>query len=249
MTEITPGLWGLLLRGVWVTVQLTVYSAALGAVVAFVVGLARTHRLWIVRFLSGAYFELFRGTSALVLMIWVFFVVPMTLGWQLVPMWAAVLTLGCTYGAYGSEVVRGAVAAVPPAQREAGVALGFTPAQRLRKIVLPQAWPEMVPPFNNLLIELLKGTALVSVLGVGDITFAAQLVRNATGQSAPVYTVILVMYFVLAFLLTRGMRQVERRAKANVGRLTPAESGATAKTDRVRRQGLAGSSSAPGGAS
>ncbi|NED66074.1 ABC transporter permease subunit, partial [Streptomyces sp. SID10244] len=68
-----------------------------------------------------------------------------------------------------------------PAQTEAGVALGFTRGQRLRKVVLPQAWPEMVPPFNNLLIELLKGTALVSVLGVGDITFAAQLVRNATG--------------------------------------------------------------------
>ncbi|MBD9734263.1 ectoine/hydroxyectoine ABC transporter permease subunit EhuC [Streptomyces sp. H28] len=221
MSEITSGLWELLLKGVWITVQLTVFSAALGAAVAFVVGLARTHDLWIVRFLSGVYFEIFRGTSALVLMIWVFFVVPIALGWQLVPMWAAVLTLGCTYGAYGSEIVRGAVAAVPPAQTEAGVALGFTRGQRLRKVVLPQAWPEMVPPFNNLLIELLKGTALVSVLGVGDITFAAQLVRNATGQSAPVYTVILVMYFVLAFLLTRVMRLVERRAKAGVGRAAP----------------------------
>jgi polar amino acid transport system permease protein len=116
--------------------------------------------------------------------------------------------------------------------------------------VLPQAWPEMVPPFNNLLIELLKGTALVSVLGVGDITFAAQLVRNATGQSAPVYTVVLVMYFVLAFLLTRGMRLVERRAKAGVGRLAPAEPAVTAKTGQVRRQDLAGSSSsATGGVS
>ncbi|MDN0197043.1 ectoine/hydroxyectoine ABC transporter permease subunit EhuC [Streptomyces sp. S.PNR 29] len=239
MSDISAGLWDILLHGVWVTVQLTVYSAALGAVVAFVVGLARTHRLWIVRFLSGAYFEIFRGTSALVLMIWVFFVVPLTLGWQLIPMWAAVLTLGCTYGAYGSEIVRGAVAAVPPAQREAGVALGFTPGQRLRKIVVPQAWPEMVPPFNNLLIELLKGTALVSVLGVGDITFAAQLVRNATGQSAPVYTVILVMYFVLAFLLTRVMRLVERRAKASVGRApskagpAPGKAGSAARKDLV----------------
>ncbi|PAZ09601.1 ectoine/hydroxyectoine ABC transporter permease subunit EhuC [Streptomyces sp. SA15] len=257
MSDINSHLWALLFDGVWITVQLTVFSAALGAVVAFVVGTARTHRLWIVRFVSGAYFEMFRGTSALVLMIWVFFVVPLTLGWQLVPMWAAVLTLGCTYGAYGSEIVRGAVAAVPPAQREAGVALGFTPAQRMRKIVLPQAWPEMVPPFNNLLIELLKGTALVSVLGVGDITFAAQLVRNATGQSAPVYTVILVMYFVLAFLLTRVMRLVERRAKASVGRTPPKGSIATAlsrpgpgKADAGRPQDLvAGSSAAPGGAS
>ncbi|MET7853929.1 ectoine/hydroxyectoine ABC transporter permease subunit EhuC [Streptomyces avermitilis] len=249
MSEISAGLWELLLKGVWITVQLTVYSAALGAVVAFVVGLARTHRLWIVRFLSGAYFEVFRGTSALVLMIWVFFVVPLTLGWQLVPMWAAVLTLGCTYGAYGSEIVRGAVAAVAPAQREAGIALSFTPAQRLRKIILPQAWPEMVPPFNNLLIELLKGTALVSVLGVGDITFAAQLVRNATGQSAPVYTVILVMYFVLAFLLTRVMRLVERRAKAGLGQAPAGGAAVTQKTDLGPQQDFARSWSGPGGAS
>ncbi|MDW8809843.1 ectoine/hydroxyectoine ABC transporter permease subunit EhuC [Streptomyces scabiei] len=258
------GLWELLLRGVWITVQLTVYGAALGAAVAFAVGLARQHRLWIVRFVAGAYFEIFRGTSALVLMIWVFFVVPLTFGWQLVPMWAAVLTLGCTYGAYGSEIVRGAVAAVPAAQREAGVALSFTPAQRMRKIVLPQAWPEMVPPFCNLLIELLKGTALVSVLGVADTTFAAQLVRNATGQSAPVYSVILVMYFVLAFAITRVMRQVERRAKAGVGRAPrgdvpgPREAvagrprdlaGAAAGTGSAARGGAATKTSAPGGAS
>jgi polar amino acid transport system permease protein len=249
MSDITSGLWELLLRGVWITVQLTVYSAALGAAVAFLIGLARTHRLWIVRFLSGAYFELFRGTSALVLMIWVFFVVPLTLGWQLVPMWAAVLTLGCTYGAYGSEIVRGAVAAVAPAQREAGVALGFTPAQRLRKIVLPQAWPEMVPPFNNLLIELLKGTALVSVLGVGDITFAAQLVRNATGQSAPVYTVILVMYFVLAFLITRVMRLVERQAKAGLGQAPPQGFAVAGKTASGARPDPVAGTSVAGGAS
>ncbi|MEU1551861.1 ectoine/hydroxyectoine ABC transporter permease subunit EhuC [Streptomyces scabiei] len=264
----SPGLWELLLRGVWITVQLTVYGAALGAAVAFAVGLARQHRLWIVRFVAGAYFEIFRGTSALVLMIWVFFVVPLTFGWQLVPMWAAVLTLGCTYGAYGSEIVRGAVAAVPAAQREAGVALSFTPAQRMRKIVLPQAWPEMVPPFCNLLIELLKGTALVSVLGVADTTFAAQLVRNATGQSAPVYSVILVMYFVLAFAITRVMRQVERRAKAGVGRaprgdvpapreavagrprdLAGAGTGAAAGAGSAAGGGAATKTSAPGGAS
>ncbi|MGW6460159.1 ectoine/hydroxyectoine ABC transporter permease subunit EhuC [Streptomyces sp. NPDC055078] len=217
MSEISAGLWELLLSGIWVTVQLTVYSAALAGALAFVSGLARTHRLWIVRFIAGAYFEIFRGTSALILMFWIFFVLPLGFGWQLVPMWAAVLALGLGYGAYGSEVVRGAVSAVAREQREAGIALSFTPAQQLRKIILPQAWPEMIPPFNNLLIELLKGTALVSIMGVSDIAFGAALVRNATGQSAPVYTVILVMYFVLAFVLTRGMRALERHAKAGIG--------------------------------
>ncbi|MFI8853736.1 ectoine/hydroxyectoine ABC transporter permease subunit EhuC [Streptomyces sp. 891-h] len=248
MTDLTAGLWGLLFKGVWVTVQLTVFSAALGAFVAFVVGVARTHRLWIVRFLSGLYMEIFRGTSALVLMFWMFFVLPMAFGWQLVPMWAAVLALGLSYGAYGSEIVRGALAAVAPAQQEAGIALSFSPWQRLTKILLPQAWPEMIPPANNLLIELLKGTALVSVLGVGDITFGAALVRNALGESAPVYTIILVMYFVLAFLLTRVMRAVERKAKAGIGQAPEKGVGVLRKLNIRQQTETSGDFSSAGGA-
>ncbi|NJQ01894.1 ectoine/hydroxyectoine ABC transporter permease subunit EhuC [Streptomyces zingiberis] len=247
MSELTWGLWQLLLSGVWVTVQLTVYSAVLGAVVAFTVGIARTHRLRAVRFLSGLYLEIFRGTSALVLMFWLFFVLPVAFGWQLLPLWAATLALGLSYGAYGSEIVRGAVQAVAPAQREAGIALSFTPMQRMRRIILPQAWPEMVPPFNNLLIELLKGTALVSIMGVGDLAFGASLVRNATGDSAPVYTIILIMYFVLAFVLTRGMRVVERQAKTRIGQRPEPRSGLLSKVNLRERTGISDSAAGAGG--
>ncbi|MEU4255295.1 ectoine/hydroxyectoine ABC transporter permease subunit EhuC [Streptomyces fradiae] len=214
----TMGLWqNWVLPGIWVTVQLLVYSAALAAVVAFGVGMARTHRARPVRFAATAYTEVFRGVSALVLMFWLFFVVPPLLGWQLVPMWAAVLALGLSYGAYGAEVVRGGLAAVPEAQREAGIALSLTPWQRMRLVLLPQAVPEMLPPFCNLLVELLKGTALVSLLGVGDVSFAAYLVRLATQDSARIYTLVLVVYFVLALGVTRSMKALERRAKANLG--------------------------------
>ncbi|MBD0747485.1 ectoine/hydroxyectoine ABC transporter permease subunit EhuC [Streptomyces sp. CBMA152] len=214
----TAGLWQhWVLPGIWITVQLTVYSAALAAAVAFGVGMARTHRSRLVRFLAGCYTEIFRGMSALVLMFWLFFVLPPLVGWQLVPMWAAVLALGLSYGAYGAEIVRGALNSVTRAQREAGIALSFTPWQRMRLILLPQAVPEMIPPFCNLLIELLKGTALVSLLGVGDVSFAAYLVRLATQDSAKIYSVTLVIYFVLAFGITRGMKALERRAKANLG--------------------------------
>ncbi|MFE7125979.1 ectoine/hydroxyectoine ABC transporter permease subunit EhuC [Streptomyces sp. NPDC057617] len=219
----TAGLWThWVLPGIWITVQLTLYSAALATAVAFTVGTARTHRSRTVRFLAGFYTEIFRGTSALVLMFWLFFVMPGLFGWALVPMWAAVLALGLSYGAYGAEVVRGALNAVAPAQREAGIALNFTPWQRLRLIMLPQAVPEMIPPFCNLLIELLKGTALVSLLGVADVSFAAYLVRLATQESAQIYSVTLVIYFVLAFLLTRGMRALERKTKAGIGITTTA---------------------------
>lgn len=214
----TTGLWqSWVLPGIWTTIQLLVYSAALGAFVAFAVGMARTHRSRLVRFLAAAYTEIFRGMSALVLMFWLFFVVPPLLGWQLVPMWAAVLALGLSYGAYGAEIVRGALNAVAPAQREAAVALSFTPWQRMRLVLLPQSVPEMIPSFCNLLVELLKGTALVSLLGVGDVSFAAYLVRLATQESAQIYTVVLVVYAVLAFGITRSMKALERRTKANLG--------------------------------
>ncbi|MCB5910305.1 ectoine/hydroxyectoine ABC transporter permease subunit EhuC [Streptomyces pinistramenti] len=213
----TGALWELFFQGVWITVQLMVYSAALAAAVAFGIGMARTSRFWIVRFLSGTYMEIFRGTSALVLMFWLFFALPL-LGWQLAGVWAGTLALGLSYGAYGSEVVRGALQAVAPAQREAAIALSFSPWQRMRKVILPQAVPEMLPPFNNLLIELLKCTALASLLSIGELTFQAKLARLSTGQSAQVYGIILVLYFVIAFAVTRIMRLLERRAKASVGR-------------------------------
>ncbi|TGN72483.1 ectoine/hydroxyectoine ABC transporter permease subunit EhuC [Streptomyces bauhiniae] len=212
----TSGLWELVLRGVWTTVQLLVLSALLASAVAFAVGIARTDRRRLVRFLAGLYTEVFRGTSALVMIFWVFFVLPIAFGWQLVPLWAGTLALGLTYGAYGSEIVRGALNAVDPAQREGGIALGFTGWQRMRLILLPQAVPEMIPPFSNLLIELLKGTALVSVMGMGDLAFSANLVRLALQQSAEIYTYVLLIYFVIAFGLTRLMRSLEKRLKGGV---------------------------------
>ncbi|KPI16428.1 ectoine/hydroxyectoine ABC transporter, permease protein EhuC [Actinobacteria bacterium OK074] len=235
----TSGLWELVLKGVWVTVQLLVLSALLATAVAFAVGTARTHGRWLVRFLAGLYTEVFRGTSALVMIFWVYFVLPVAFGWQLVPLWAGTLALGLTYGAYGAEIVRGALNAVDPAQQEGGVALSFTPWQRLRLILLPQAVPEMIPPFCNLLVELLKGTALVSVMGMGDLTFSASQVRLALQQSAEIYTYVLLIYFVIAFTLTRLMRGLEKRLRAGVGK-APGSENTARERKRARATGVGG---------
>ncbi|MEU6376879.1 ectoine/hydroxyectoine ABC transporter permease subunit EhuC [Streptomyces sp. NPDC046909] len=238
----TSGLWELVLKGVWTTVQLLVCSALLAGAVSFVVGIARTHRLWIVRFLAGFYTEVFRGTSALIMIFWVYFVLPLSFGWQLVPLWAGTLALGLTYGAYGSEIVRGALNSVDPAQKEGGIALSFTPWQRLRLILLPQAVPEMIPSFSNLLIELLKGTALVSIIGMGDLAFSGNLVRLALQESAEIYTYLLVIYFVIAFLLTRVMRGLEKKLKSGVGK-APAGGVSAHELKRAETTGVGASSS------
>lgn len=105
----------------------------------------------------------------------------------------------------------------------------------------------MVPPFNNLLIELMKGTALVSVITVADMTFAGNLVRLGDNQSAPVYTLLLVLYFLLAFFLTRGMRVLERHAKANIGQDMPKKRGFIPRQLSTRSQSVQDGGQATGG--
>ncbi|MER7836857.1 ectoine/hydroxyectoine ABC transporter permease subunit EhuC [Streptomyces sp. NPDC096040] len=239
----TSGLWELVLKGVWTTLQLLFFSGLLATAASFVAGTARTHRNVFVRFLAGLYTEVFRGTSALVMIFWVFFVLPVAFGWQLVPLWAGTLALGLTYGAYGAEIVRGALNAVDPAQKEGGIALSFTPWQRLRLILLPQAVPEMIPSFCNLLVELLKGTALVSITGMGDLAFSGNLVRLALQESAHIYTYLLLIYFVIAFVITRLMRGLEKRLKAGIGK----DPGTERQARELKRAETTGVGAAGGG--
>jgi polar amino acid transport system permease protein len=207
----------LLVQGAWITIQLTVYGSALALVLALVFGIAGTSQHRAVRVLNRVYVELFRGAPALVLMFWFFYSLP-NVGLELVPMFAGVLALGLNVGAYGAEVVRGAIQSVPRAQYEATVALNFRPVQRLRRVLLPQAVALMLPPFGNLLIELMKGTALVSLISIVDLTFSAQKIRTNTGETLWTFTTILVIYFVIAQLLQLFVRYAERRTDRMLGR-------------------------------
>ncbi|MDS9469220.1 ectoine/hydroxyectoine ABC transporter permease subunit EhuC [Paracoccus sp. MBLB3053] len=212
-----------LLEGAWVTVQLTVFSTLLGAVLAFLFGVGKLARNPFLRGLSVAYIELFRGTSLLVQLFWLYFALPLAgqaigLDLRLPPVLAGILALGLNIGAYGAEVVRGAIQAVHPGQHEAAIALNFNRRQALLGVTIPQAVPEMMPAFGNLAVQNLKDTALVSLISLGDMTFRAEQIRNFTQDSTVIYTMLLFMYFGMALVLTAIMRLLERR----VGRWRPA---------------------------
>jgi len=145
----------LILEGARTTVLLTVLGSAVALVVAFVAGLGRLSPVAAVRWLATAYIEFFRGTSIFVQLFWIYFVLPMTGLWAPTPMQAGVLALGLNVGAYGAEVVRGAIQAVPRDQYEACIAVNLTRFQRMRHVILPQALPLMLPTFGNNAIELL----------------------------------------------------------------------------------------------
>jgi polar amino acid transport system permease protein len=200
----------LILNGAVVTAQLTVMGCALALVVAFVAGLGRLAPYWPLRWIATAYIEFFRGTSIFVQLFWVYFVLPFA-GITLSPLTAGVMALGLNVGAYGAEVVRGAVLSVPRDQYEACIAVNLTRLQRLRHVILPQALPLMMPTFGNNAIELLKATAIVSLISLSDMTFQAQLVRAQTGSTLIPFMTILVLYFAMALLISAGVRWIERR--------------------------------------
>ncbi|RQP04328.1 MAG: ectoine/hydroxyectoine ABC transporter permease subunit EhuC [Paracoccus sp. BP8] len=200
----------LILMGAWVTVKLTLMGSALALVVAFIAGLGRISRHAPLRWLATAYIEFFRGTSIFVQLFWIYFVLPMT-GMQLTPMQAGVMALGLNVGAYGAEVVRGAILAVPRDQHEACVAVNLTRFQRMRHVILPQALPLMLPTFGNNAIELLKATSVVSLISLSDMTFQAQVVRSQTGSTLMPFVTILLLYFAMSSALSFGMRRLERR--------------------------------------
>ena len=202
-------------QGAWVTVQLAVFSTLLGGVLSFAAGIGKISSNWAIRSVAIVYIEVFRGTSLLVQLFWLYFALPIAgaaigLDLRLPPVEAGVAALGLNIGAYGAEVVRGAIQAVRPAQHEAAAALNFTRRQALWRVILPQAIPEMMPSFGNLAVQNLKDTALASLISLGDLSFRAEQIRNYTQDSTTVYTIILFMYFGMALVLTAVMRLLER---------------------------------------
>ncbi len=198
-----------LIEGLRVTLQLTVGGAVLAVLLAAAAGLARRSTRRVLRWPANVYVEVFRGTSALVQLFWFYFALPF-FGLSLPALVTGVLVLGLNSGAYGAEVVRSAIAAVPRGQWEAARALGLGARQALLRVIVPQSLPMMLPPAGNLLIELLKNTALVSLITLAELTFTAQVQRAATLETVPLFALTLLIYFAVAQLLLLGMRRLER---------------------------------------
>jgi polar amino acid transport system permease protein len=193
--------------------------AALVAIVAALIsGLMKMAHSKTVRAIAVVYIELFRGTSLLVQLYWFYFVLPL-FGFTLEKFTVGFLTVGLCYGAYGAELVRGAIQSVPRGQWEAALALNMSPAKRMQRIILPQALVAILPPWGNLMIEILKGTALVALISVADLMFETRQVNNNTYLSAQAFGTALIIYYIFArFMVTPVMRWLERVMARKIGR-------------------------------
>ncbi len=210
-----------LLEGTWITVQVFVFAAILGTVLSLIFGVMGLSESRLLRAISRTYVEVARGASAIVLLIWAAFALPILLGIPQVigPLLAGIIALGINMGGYGAEVVRGGILSVPRGQTEASIALNLNAGDRLRHVILPQAVVLMVPPYGNLNIEVMKGTSLVALIALADLTFEAQNLRVQAGggvfedppSTAAIFGTALVIYFILSQLIALFYRWVEGR--------------------------------------
>ena len=199
-----------LLRGALVTLEVTASSGVIAFVLAMLVGTAQLSRIAVVRTAAKAYVEILRGTSALIQLFYLFFVLPV-LGIDITPMEAAAFGLGLTFSAYGAEIVRAGILSVDRGQWDAARALGMPRGLAFRRIILPQAFVTMLAPLGNLLVELLKSTSLVSLITLTDLTFAGAQVITSTGKPGQTWGAVLLLYFLMCFPLAQAVRSLERR--------------------------------------
>jgi polar amino acid transport system permease protein len=230
---LTPGQYGSLLNGARATLVLLGQAFVLGVVLSLIVGVGRlSERRW-VRGVSFAFVELARGISSIILLFILVIAIPILLGdvfpWvrgQPVIVMASI-ALGINMGGYGAEIIRGSILSIPKGQTEATIALNLNPTQRLRYVILPQAMRIILPPMGNLTIEILKGTALVSVAGGFDLMRAtsnldaAMLAGGAIGVTV-LYVNVLGMYFIMAQVINGlfrlGERALDKRFQQRTGR-------------------------------
>lgn len=217
-----------LLLGLWVTVQAAAGALVLGLVLGLCGALAKVYGGRVLRGIAETYTTIFRGLPEFLVVLIVYFAGAAVLtqvfgGGEYVdfpPFVAGVIALASTFGAYATEVFRGALQAVPPGQVEAGKAIGLRRVTIFRRIVLPQVWRFALPGLGNLFLVLIKDTALVSLIGVDDLMRKADIARNATKDSFTMYAAAAVLYLALTAVATAVLTIMEKRAARGFTRAT-----------------------------
>jgi ectoine/hydroxyectoine ABC transporter permease protein EhuD len=207
----------ILLEGLKITVELTFIVLAISLVLGIIVALCRLSKNRVLSTVTGVYVDFMRSTPLLVQLIYIYFVLP-TIGIRLNPFVAGVVGLSLNYSAYLSEVYRSGIQAIPRGQLDAAAALGMRPSLTMRRIVLPQAIRIVIPPLGNYFVALFKDTSLVSVLTLQELLFSGQIIISRTYDYFTIYTMVLLLYFLVCYPSLILVRHLEKSMKAGYRR-------------------------------
>ena len=200
------------LGGVGLTLYLAVVSLALSFVGGLVLGLLSVSRNRLLRLGSMAVIQTIRGMPLLMVIFWMFFLLPALLGGGMSAAWTIIAALTLFTSAYMSEIVRAGITGIPKGQTEAAVSTGLSHGQAMFYIILPQALRNMIPSFVNQFVSMIKDTSLAFIVGVSELTQVATQMNNRTMlYPTEIFLFIAVIYFIMCFAFTELSRWLERR--------------------------------------
>ncbi|MCK9349686.1 MAG: amino acid ABC transporter permease [Clostridiales bacterium] len=201
------------LRGLGVSLQLTVYAAAIGILIGLFLALAKLGKISWLQKLSTLYVDIIRGTPMVVQLVLIYYAI---LGTSSLPkIMVASIAFGLNSGAYVSELIRAGIMALDKGQMEAARSLGFSYGKSMRYIVIPQAVKNILPALGNEFIVLLKETAIAGYIALDDLTRAGNIVRGRTFDAYTPFILVALIYLYITTILTGLLNKLERRMRAS----------------------------------
>ena len=193
------------------TVRLAIPAIVLGFLLGIFIGIGRLAPQWWIRLPATLYVEFFRGVPLVMVIFWIWIVIPVVLRIKIPEFGVALTAFVIFEAAYLGEIVRAGVQSVPRGQVEAATAVGLSSSQTMRHVVLPQALKNMIPSLVTQFIVLFKDTSLASIIGFMDLTKAAQVVNNREIRPFELYLFIAAVYWVCTYSMSRYARSLEKR--------------------------------------
>ncbi|NGM19660.1 amino acid ABC transporter permease [Roseomonas stagni] len=206
-----------MLSGFWATVSLSLATMLLSVLLGLAVAMMGMARYRVLRWTNRAYVELFRAIPILVMILWVFYGLPVVLDIRLDVFVAAMLAIAICDSAFEAEIFRAGIQSVEQGQREAAMALGLSPWQRMRFVILPQAIRRVLPPIANQFIYVVKMSSLASVIGYQELTRKANELVVTVFRPLELYTILILEYLVLILLISFAVRWLEKKMGADQG--------------------------------
>jgi His/Glu/Gln/Arg/opine family amino acid ABC transporter permease subunit len=203
--------WDALLLSLRYTFLLAILAIGLGSILGLFIALFRLSKYRILSAAASLYINFFRGIPQMVYLVWLYFGIAMVTGIDFEPVLAAGICLATQYAAYLAEIFRSGIEAIGRGQTEAAISMGLTPARTYRYVVLPQALRIIIPPMGNMWVGAIKDSALVSYLGVMELTRTAMLQSNITWRPFEFYTTTALIYVFIVWLSSKAVRGLERR--------------------------------------
>ena len=212
-----PGAMPLLLKGMAITLEVTLTAILVGIVWGTLLAVARLSQNRLLAFLAAGYVNLFRAVPLVMVILWFYLIVPQALkavfgqGIGDIRLTSALVAFALFEAAYYSEIIRAGIQSVPKGQVAAGLALGFTPGQTMRVIVLPQAFRNMIPLLLTQAIILFQDTSLVYVIGLSDFFGTAYKVGDRDGRLVELLLFAGAVYFSICFTVSRVVKHFQAR--------------------------------------